>query len=213
MCTSRTGQPNSSDAPPLPLPQKKLLSSSHRRQVSGVGLAWAYATIASHNSMDAPPLVLGLVTPQVLIIEEVSAVGAVSLCTLSTAAWLHATQAPGRAHAHAAGSLMLPVATSLVGNDQCNGMFGWFRLHSTLCDDHGVPFIPHPAQFSSLPVRRIWSHNIGATLEPQHTCTFIWYSFPLQHLDGAYRAHAWKENSLLLHTVGAYSSSKLLWSS
>ena len=65
---------------------------------------------------------------------------------------------------------MLPVATSLVANDQSTGMFGWFPLHSTLCDDHGVPFIPHPAQFSSLPVRSI--------LEPQHTCKSIWYSFP-----------------------------------
>lgn len=129
----------------------------------------AYATMVSHNSMDAPPLVLGLVTLQVLM--EVPTAGAVLLCALSTAAWLHATQAPGRAHAHAAGSLMLPVATSLVGNDQSNGTFGCFRLHLTLCDDHGVPFIPHPAQFSSLPVRSI--------LEPQHTCKSIWYNFPL----------------------------------
>ena len=80
---------------------------------------------------------------------------------------------------------MLPIATSLVGNDQSDGMFDWFRLHLTLCDDHGVPFIPHPAQFSSLPGRVI--------LEPQHTCKSTWYRLTLQHLDCAYRAHAWKE--------------------
>lgn len=179
-----------------------LLSSSQKLQVPGSGLAWAYDTVASHDSMVASPLVLGLVTLQVLIIEEVPRVGAFLLCALSRAAWLHATQAPGRAHAHAAGSLMLPVATSLVGNDQSNGMFGWFRLHLTLGDDHGVPLISHPAQFSSLPVRSI--------LESQHTCKSIWHSFPLQHLDCAYRAHAWKKSSLLLRTAGAYSSSKLL---
>ena len=106
--------------------------------------------------MDAPPLIPGLVPLLVLTVGEVPRVGTLWPGALSLAAWLHATQAPGRAHAHAAGSLKLTVAMSLVCSEQYHDKDGWFRLQSTLCDYHGVPFRPHSAQYSSPPFHSMY---------------------------------------------------------